>query len=325
MATALKLAIIIPCHNEEEVLPETIRRITLLLDRLFSTGKVSRQSMAVFVDDGSTDQTWDVISHASEHSCIGGIKLSRNRGHQNALLAGLFTVEGDALISIDADLQDDESAIEMMIDKYNAGAEIIYGVRRRRETDTGFKRFTAHAFYRLLTLLGADSVYNHADYRFMSRRAVECLKQFSEVNLFLRGIVPLIGFRSDTVYYDRMNRVAGTTKYSITKMVALALDAITSLSTVPLRLVTFLGFFVFLISMFVTVWALGVRLLTDYAIPGWTSTVLPMYVLGGLQILCLGVIGEYLGKVYAETKSRPRFFIEDTIGAVANRPSHCPN
>jgi polyisoprenyl-phosphate glycosyltransferase len=312
-----RLAIIIPCRNEDEVLPETIRRISAVVDRLVDAGKLSHESKIVFVDDGSTDQTWELIRDATEKSSyIGGLKLTRNCGHQNALLAGLFTVEGDALISIDADLQDDESAIEAMVDKHVAGAEIVYGVRQRRKSDSTFKRLTAELFYRLLRLLGNETVHNHADYRLMSRPAVECLRQFSEVNLFLRGIVPLIGFQSDTVYYDRTRRLSGTSKYSLAKMVALALDGITSFSTAPLRFVSFLGFIVFLASVMVTAWALWARLFTNYAVPGWTSTVLPMYVLGGLQILCLGVIGEYLGKVYAETKSRPRFFVEKAIGSI---------
>jgi glycosyltransferase involved in cell wall biosynthesis len=317
MATTLKLAIIIPCRNEEEVLPETMRRVISLVDRLGSDSKINPESKIVFVDDGSTDQTWGVISGAAEKcNNIGGIKLTRNYGHQNALLAGLFTVDADAYVTIDADLQDDESAIELMVDKYRAGVEIVYGVRRKRKTDSAFKRWTAESFYKLLKLFRGEAIYNHADYRLMSCRAVECLKQFSEVNLFLRGIVPIIGFKSDVVYYDRAKRYAGVTKYSLAKMVGLALDGITSFSVVPLRFVTFLGFAIFLASIAVALWALGVRLFTNYAIPGWASTVLPMYVLGGVQILCLGVIGEYLGKIYVETKSRPRFFVEGTIGSV---------
>jgi len=315
MAMAAKLAIIVPCYNEEEVLTETIPRITAVLHRLITAGKASADSHIVFVDDGSTDRTWQLISRATTCNPIGGIRLSRNYGHQNALLAGLFTVNADALISIDADLQDDESAIETMVEKFNAGAEIVYGVRKRRQTDSVFKRFTAETFYKLFRFLGGETVYNHADYRLMSRRAIECLRQFPEVNLFLRGIVPIIGFRSDVVFYDRQRRALGKSKYSVPKMVGLALDGITSFSTVPLRFVTFVGFVTFVASICVTAWALSVKLFTHYAIPGWTSTVLPMYVLGGAQILCLGIIGEYLGKIYAETKSRPRFFVQETIGS----------
>lgn len=315
--TAMKLGIVVPCYNEEEVLPETSRRIVALIGRLVSLGKVSDDSKIFFVDDGSKDATWALIEQfASENHHIAGIKLSRNRGHQNALIAGLFTADGDALVSIDADLQDDVNAIEEMIDMFHAGAEIVYGVRRRRNTDTAFKKLTAECFYKLISALGAESVYNHADYRLMSRRAIECLKQYAEVNLFLRGIVPLIGFKSAIVYYDRIDRFAGKSKYPLNKMIALALEAITSFSVVPLRLITLAGFIIFVGSMLVTLWALWVRLFTDKAVPGWTSIVLPMYFLGGIQIFCIGMLGEYLGKTYAEVKSRPRFFIE----TIAPRP-----
>jgi glycosyltransferase involved in cell wall biosynthesis len=321
MSIAMKLGIVIPCYNEEEVLPETYRRMTTLVHRLAELGKISPDSRIFFVDDGSTDRTWALIQKlAAESPVVAGIKLSRNRGHQNALIAGLFNADGDALISIDADLQDDIAAIEEMVDRFIDGAEIVYGVRKQRATDTALKRFTAEGFYKLLSALGADSVYNHADYRLTSRRAVECLKQFPEVNLYLRGIVPLLGFRSEVIYYNRSSRFAGESKYPPRKMIALALDAITSFSVVPLRLITFTGFFIFLVSMVVTLWALWVRLFTHNAVPGWTSIVLPMYFLGGIQIFCIGMLGEYLGKTYAEVKSRPRFFIE----AVTPRPSLGP-
>ena len=314
VGVAMKLGIVIPCYNEEEVLPETSRRMTALIDRLAASGKITRESKIYFVDDGSKDGTWELIEQLiSENPYVAGIKLSRNRGHQNALIAGLFTAEGDALVSIDADLQDDINAIETMVDRFLAGADVVYGVRKRRETDTAFKRLTAESFYKLIAALGAESVYNHADYRLMSRRSVECLKQYAEVNLFLRGIVPLIGFPSEIVYYDRTNRFAGESKYPLKKMIALALDAITSFSVVPLRLITLAGFVIFLGSMLVTLWALWVRLFTDEAVPGWTSVVLPMYFLGGIQIFCTGMLGEYLGKTYAEVKSRPRYVIERVI------------
>lgn len=314
MGAAMKLGIVIPCYNEEEVLPETIRQVTGLIGRLVSTGKISVDSKIFFVDDGSKDRTWAMIEHhAAQSRHIAGIKLSRNRGHQNALIAGLFTADGDVLISVDADLQDDINSIEQMVDRFHAGADIVYGVRRRRETDTAFKRLAAEGFYKLIAALGAESVYNHADYRLMSRRAVECLKQYAEVNLFLRGIVPLIGFKSEIVYYDRTSRFAGESKYPLTKMIALALDAITSFSVAPLRVITLAGFLIFLGSMLVTLWALWVRFFTSDAVPGWTSVVLPMYFLGGIQIFCIGMLGEYLGKIYAEVKSRPRFFIEKTV------------
>lgn len=323
----MKLGIVIPCYNEEEVLPETSRRLLSLVDRLVSVGKIDADSKIFFVDDGSTDRTWALIDElAATSRRIAGIKLSRNRGHQNALIAGLFTAQGDALVSIDADLQDDIDAIEEMVDRLRSGAEIVYGVRKRRETDTAFKRITAGVFYRLMTLLGAESVHNHADYRLMSRRAIECLRQFEEVNLFLRGIVPLIGFRSEIVYYRRTRRFAGESKYPMRRMIALALDAITSFSVVPLRMITFAGFIIFLGSMLVTLWVLWVRFFTDAAVPGWTSVVLPMYFLGGIQIFCIGMLGEYLGKTYAEVKSRPRYFIEKTVsvGAIERLPAESP-
>jgi len=313
-----KLGIVIPCYNEQEVLPETAKRVEALLGRLVAAEKISGDSAIWFVDDGSTDGTWPMICGlAQESKRFFGVKLSRNRGHQNALIAGLFIAEGDALISIDADLQDDINAIEEMVEKYLAGAEIVYGVRRRRETDSAFKRFTAQTFYKLIAALGAESVYNHADYRLMSRRAVECLEQYSEVNLFLRGIVPLMGFRSEMVYYDRTNRFAGESKYPLNRMLALALDAITSFSVVPLRIITIIGFLIALGSFLLVIWTLWVRLFTDDAVPGWASVVLPMYLLGGIQIFCLGMLGEYLGKTYIEVKSRPRFFIEKTVSSLA--------
>lgn len=312
----MKLGIVIPCYNEEEVLPETCRRIIALIDRLVAVGKIADDSQVFFVDDGSKDRTWALIEAlASSSRRVVGIKLSRNRGHQNALIAGLFNAEGDALVSVDADLQDDLDAIEKMIERFRAGVEIVYGVRKRRETDTAFKRATAEGFYRLIAALGAESVHNHADYRLMSRRAVECLKQYAEVNLFLRGIVPLIGFKSEVVYYDRVSRFAGESKYPLKKMVSLALDAITSFSVVPLRLITLAGSIIFVVSMMITLWALWVRLFTTAAVPGWTSVVLPMYFLGGIQILCIGILGEYLGKTYVEVKARPRYFIEATVSA----------
>lgn len=307
----MKLAIVMPCYNEQGVLPETNRRISFLLRRLMDAAKISADSQVYFVDDGSTDRTWDLIeTMIAADTHVVGVKLSRNRGHQNALLAGLFTADGDAIVSIDADLQDDLDAIEEMLDRFKAGDEIVYGVRRRRSTDTFFKRAMAQTFYRVLSLLGVDSVYNHADYRLMSRRAVECLKTFREVNLYLRGIIPLLGFRSSVVYYDRTFRFAGVSKYPLRKVIALALNAITSFSVVPLRLITLAGFSIFACSMAVTVWALWAKFVTKSALPGWTSIVLPMYFLGGVQIFCIGMLGEYLGKIYSEVKARPRFFIE---------------
>ena len=314
MSAGNRLGIVIPCYNEEDVLPETARRMTELLERLVSKGTISSDSKIVFVDDGSSDRTWALIEQlALKNVHVSGIKLSRNRGHQNALIAGLSTAEGDALVSIDADLQDDANAIEAMVDEFLAGADVVYGVRKQRTTDTLFKRLSAQMFYRLLRWLGAHSLYNHADYRLLSRRALEALEQYREVNLYLRGIIPLIGFKSAIVYYDRADRFAGESKYPLPKMIGLALDAITSFSVVPLRMITFTGFVVFLGSIGVTLWVLWTRFFTDRAVPGWTSIVLPMYFLGGVQIFCIGMLGEYLGKTYAEVKARPRYVIEKVL------------
>jgi glycosyltransferase involved in cell wall biosynthesis len=315
MNTAPIIAIVIPCYNEEEVLPETCRRIGALMEELVEHGKISPASTVYFIDDGSRDSTWQLIEEfAARKWRIAGIKLSRNCGHQNALLAGLFTAQGDAVVSIDADLQDDIEVIRDMVDRFNTGAEIVYGVRQQRHTDSPFKRVTAETFYRLMTMLGAESIRNHADYRLMSHRAIESLKQYGEVNLYLRGIVPLLGFRSETVYYDRARRFAGESKYPLRKMLTLAWNAITSFSIVPLRLITITGFAVFLGAILVSLWVLWVRLFTDTAVPGWTSVVLPTYLLGGVQIFCTGIIGEYLGKIYVEVKRRPRFLIEKMTG-----------
>ena len=314
MEAPASLSIVIPCFNEEQVLPETISRVSALLDRLISARRIAENSMVYFIDDGSRDKTWSMIeSLAAQNGRVGGIKLSRNQGHQNALIAGLFTVPGDAVVSIDADLQDDVNAVVAMVEKFSAGAEIVYGVRMRRDADSVFKRLTAERFYRLLTWLGVEAVHNHADYRLMSRRAIECLKQYREVNLYLRGIVPMLGFKSDIVYYDRSSRFAGESKYTLRKMISLALNAITSFSVVPLRLIALLGFVVLLGSMLVSFWILWVKFVNQNAVPGWASVLLPTYFLGGIQLFCIGILGEYLGKVYLEIKSRPRFFIETVI------------
>ena len=309
-----RLGIVVPCFNEEEVLPETARRLTQLLQEMMAGGQVAAGSQVVFVDDGSSDRTWLMIEEmAAADARIGGIKLSRNRGHQNALLAGIYTCEADVLLSVDADLQDDIRVIPEMILAYDRGAQIVYGVRNDRSSDGFFKRASAQGFYRLINALGAESIYNHADFRLMSRRAVEALKTFREVNLFLRGMVPLIGFKSAIVYYTRGERFAGESKYPLRKMIALALDAVTSFSVAPLRFITGIGFLVFLLSIAMGLWTLWVKLFTDHAVPGWTSTLLPIYFLGGIQILCVGIIGEYLGKVYQETKGRPRYIIEKHV------------
>lgn len=311
----VQLSVVVPCYNEQEVIRETASRLVTLLSRLIAAGKILETSLVHFVDDGSRDDTWAIIGELSRaNPAIVGIKLSRNRGHQNALLAGLFTATGDALVSIDADLQDDINVIEKMVDDYRAGAEVVYGVRRLREHDTWFKRFTALSFYRVMRMMGTDAVNNHADYRLLSRRAVEALKEFREVNLFLRGIVPLIGFRSSLIYYDRTERFAGESKYPLRKMIEFALDAITSFSTVPLRMITATGIGVFLLTIAISIWVLWVRFTENTAVPGWASTLLPLLFLSGVQLLCLGVMGEYLGKIYIESKARPRYFIETIVG-----------
>lgn len=307
----MELCIVVPCYNEEEVLSESAKQMSAKLEQLITENKISKNSKVVFVDDGSKDRTWEIIEQLSAQSeLIEGLKLARNRGHQNALLAGLLTVKGDALISIDADLQDDLNAIDAMVDAYLDGADVVYGVRNCRETDTWFKRTTAQFFYSLMSKLGVDSVYNHADYRLMSRRAIEGLKEFEEVNLFLRGLVPLIGYKSTTVEYKRNERFAGESKYPLKKMLSFALDGITSFSIAPLRLISTIGFITFFISLLLAGWAITVKVFFDSAVPGWTSTVLPLTILAGIQILCTGVIGEYLGKIYNEVKKRPRFIIE---------------
>ena len=308
------LTIVIPCYNETEVLPETNRRMTELLARLVAAQKISDSSQVMYVDDGSKDNTWELIkSFGGESPRVTGIKLSANRGHQTALMAGLFAANGDVVISVDADLQDDLAAIEQMLDAHHAGNEIVLGVRKQRTVDTAFKRTSAQSYYRLLSLLGVKVVYNHADYRLLGRRALEALKQYSEVNLFLRGIVPLLGFKTTTVFYDRAERFAGESKYPLRKMLMLALDGITSFTAFPLRLISMLGLAVSLVSAVMIGWVLWVKLFTSDALPGWASSVIPIYFMGGIQLLSIGVLGEYVAKIYFETKRRPRYFIEETV------------
>ena len=315
----MRLSVVIPCYNEQEVLPETIKRLTALLNQMISESTISHESEIVFVDDGSSDETWPIIrSHAEKSPLVTGIKLSKNRGHQTALIAGLLAASGEAIISVDADLQDDLSAINKMLGAHRNGADIVYGVRKSRETDTFFKRFSAEGYYRLLALMGVDVVFNHADYRLLSRRAVDSLSQFGESNLFLRGIVPQLGYPTSTVYYDRAERFAGESKYPLHKMLAFAWQGITSFSAAPLRAITGIGVIVSLGSFLVAAWALWVRFFTDASVPGWTSTVVPMYFLGGVQLLCIGIIGEYMAKIYIETKKRPLFFIEETVGKTSD-------
>ena len=309
------LYIVVPCYNEEEVLPETARRLGDKLRALMAAGKIGPRSRALFVNDGSKDRTWEVVTKLHrEDPLLCGVDLSRNRGHQNALLAGLMTAKdkADMVISMDADLQDDVDAADAMVDKYLAGADIVYGVRSSRKTDTFFKRTTAEAFYRLMDLLGAETVFNHADYRLMSKRALEGLSQFKEVNLFLRGIVPMIGYPCDTVEYQRGERFAGQSKYPLKKMVAFALEGVTSLSVKPLRMITGLGFLVFLASLVMIAYNV-VRWVTGNTVAGWASLACSVWFIGGLILLSLGVIGEYLGKLYLESKGRPRYLIGQVL------------
>jgi glycosyltransferase involved in cell wall biosynthesis len=312
--TPVRLTIVSPCFNEEAVLPETTRRLLGLLDRLTVQNVITADSGITFVDDGSHDATWALIeaAHAGD-SRVSGLMLSINRGHQNALLAGLLNTPGDVLISLDVDLQDDIEAIPRMLEAHARGAQIVYGVRARRAHDTAFKRGSAHAYYWLLHRLGVKVVPDHADFRLMSRVAIEALAEFGEVNLFLRGLIPLLGFPSETVAYERNARFAGETRYPLSKMIALAANGIFSLSTVPLRLITVMGFVVALGSVIAGFWALGARLLTNTALPGWASTVIPVYFLGSVQLLAIGIIGSYVSRIYAETKRRPRYIIAKSI------------
>jgi glycosyltransferase involved in cell wall biosynthesis len=316
------LGIILPCFNEEEILLKSDRKIGELVERMILNGIISNESIIAFVDDGSSDKTWEIIKSIVDNNDNKiGIKLSRNFGHQSALLGGIAQIykKVDCIITIDADLQDDISVIEDMIMNFNQGFEIVYGVRRKRTTDSYFKRKSAKTFYYLLKILGADIIEDHADFRLASQRVCENLFNFGEVNLFLRGIFPLIGFNNTIVYYDRLERTDGTTKYPFTKMLAFALEGITSFSIKPLRIVSLIGISIFIISCFLAFYSI-ISYLYLGTVPGWTSIALPVYFLGGIQILCIGIIGEYLGKVYQEVKSRPRFIIESVISR-QNKPS----
>lgn len=309
------LAIVVPCYNEEAVLPETARQLGALLDDLLAAGRIAPGPQVHFVDDGSRDATWATIERVNAADRrMRGIKLSRNRGHQNALMAGLSTVGGDVVVSIDADLQDDPRVIGDMVDAYRGGADVVLGVRNDRGTDTAFKRLTGQGFYKLMSALGVEIVFDHADFRLLSRRALTALAGFTESNLFLRALIPQLGFTVATVPYRRAERFAGESKYPLGKMLAFALDGITSFSTRPLRLITLIGFVVSTISFGLGLWALALKLFTDSTIPGWASTTVPIYLICGVQLLCLGIIGEYIGKIYFETKRRPRFTIETALG-----------
>lgn len=306
------LYLVIPCYNEEEVINETAKRLKDKITSLIERSKISKDSKIVFINDGSSDSTWKIIQKLHEDNKIfSGINLSKNRGHQNALLAGLMTVKDfcDFSISLDADLQDDINAIDEMVDKFYSGYDIVYGVRSSRNKDTFFKKFTAETFYKLMNLLGAKTVFNHADYRLLSKRALIGLSEFKEVNLFLRGIVPLIGYSSTTVSYERAERFAGESKYPLLKMISFAFEGITSLSIQLIRLITFTGFLMIMISIIVSIYSLYNYFFGDVS-PGWASIIISLWFIGGLLMMSLGIVGEYIGKIYLETKSRPRFIID---------------
>ena len=315
MKTVPTLYLVIPCYNEEEVLNETTRQLKEKMETLIKNKKISSKSKVMYVNDGSKDKTWELIKDINKkEKLFTGISLSRNRGHQNALLGGLMTAKNyaDIIISMDADLQDDINAIDEMIDKYNAGNDIVYGVRSARKTDTWFKRTTAEGFYKFMNMLGVDVVYNHADYRLTSKRVLEELSNFREVNLFLRGMFPLVGFKSDKVYYERKERFAGESKYPLKKMLNFAWDGITSFSVKPLRMICNVGFLVLFISICIMLYALIQKIIGN-TVSGWTFLTISIWFIGGLQMISIGIIGEYIGKVYNETKQRPRYIISENL------------
>ena len=303
---------VIPCYNEEEVLAETTTRLTEKMVQMYRDGLADEKSRILYVDDGSKDKTWELITKFHEENpLVEGLKLARNRGHQNALLAGLMTAKDkcNCAISLDADLQDDTDVLDEFVKKYMEGCDVVYGVRNKRETDTFFKKTTALGFYKFMKVLGVDIVYNHADYRLMSKRALEGLAEYKEVNLFLRGIVPLIGYRHDYVYYDRHERFAGESKYPLKKMIAFAVDGITSFSVKPLRLISSFGIIIALLSVFGLLYALISHIL-GVTVPGWTAIVCSIWLLGGIQLFCVGIVGVYVGKIYNEVKQRPRYRVD---------------
>lgn len=307
------LYIVIPCYNEEKVLPITSGQFRAKICKLIELGKIAEESRILFVNDGSKDKTWEIIlGLAREDKYFCGISQSRNRGHQNAVLAGLMEVKNkcDITISIDCDGQDDINAMDQMIDEYMNGYEIVYGVRSSRETDTAFKRITAQGFYKFLNIMGVEVVYNHADYRLLSARVLEEFADFKEVNLFLRGMIPLVGFKSTSVYYERHKRLAGESHYPLKKMLELAFDGVTSLSVKPIRMITMLGFLIAIISFIAVIWVI-VTVIQGDAVPGWASMMCIICFLSSIQLISLGVIGEYIGKIYMEVKARPRYIISE--------------
>lgn len=308
-----KLVVIMPCYNEEEMLPISIKKISALMNEMITTKLISDTSQVCFVNDGSHDKTWDIIAKiASKNKMFSGINLSRNFGHQSALLAGLYNTQADMYVTIDADLQDDPEAIKKMVSKYNEGFDVVYGVRDKRKTDTFFKKWTALSFYKLMSLLGVNIVYNHADFRLMSKRAVETMKSFGEHNLFLRAVVPLIGYKSCSVYYDRATRVAGESKYPLKKMLAFALNGISSFSIIPLRLVTLMGLITCILSGLLLLYTFY-RYLQGGVIVGWTSLITAITFFSGVILLSLGIIGEYIGRIFTEVKARPLYIIDEKL------------
>ena len=310
-----RLYMVIPCYNEEEVLDETTKRLTLRFDELIARDKIAGDSKILYVNDGSKDQTWPIIARLhEENKYVSGLNLSRNRGHQNAVLAGLMYAKdhADMVISMDADLQDDIMAIDEMVDKFHEGFDVVYGVRNSRKKDTWFKKTTAEGFYKFMKWMGVDIVFNHADFRLMSKRVLEQLEHYKEVNLFLRGIVPLIGYPSTEVYYERNERFAGESKYPLKKMLAFAFDGITSFSVKPIRMICAFGLLVFLISIAMLIYSIVIHYIGK-TVPGWSSLIVSIWALGGLQLLAIGIVGEYIGKVYLEVKERPRFCIQDIL------------
>lgn len=310
------LYMVVPCYNEQEVLRETAEQLKIKYTSLISTGLISPESRIVFVNDGSSDQTWGIIRelHSSEPTLFSGIDLAHNSGHQNAVLAGLMTVKDicDMCITMDADLQDDIDTIDEMVKKYYEGNQVVYGVRSARDTDTFFKKFTAEGFYKFMKVMGADVVYNHADFRLMSKRVLQELSGFKEINLFLRGMVPLIGFQSCKVYYERHERAAGESKYPLKRMLSFAINGITSFSTKPLKLITVMGFIMSVASILAFIWVF-ISKIGGFSEHGWSSTMCSIWLIGGLQLFCLGIIGEYIGKIYAEVKQRPRYIIAEFL------------
>jgi glycosyltransferase involved in cell wall biosynthesis len=325
MSDRIQVTVVVPCFNEKQIIEQSARRLLAYLEGLEKSGKISANSSILFVNDGSTDGTWEILERlCGETQAFTAISLSRNFGHQAALLAGLYTAPGDAVVSIDADLQDEVSVMGAMLERFGEGSEVVYGVRRERKSDNVFKRWTALGFYRLMKLLGTRTVYNHADYRLLSRRAIETLRDYREVNLFLRGIVTLIGFRSAVVEYDR-GKLAGESKYPLRKMVALSISAVTSFSNVPLRLITLVAWAGMCVLAGMGGWVLWIRAFTNEGVPGWASIMLPVLFIGFLNLLAMGILGEYIARIFDEVKGRPRYVIADgrnvTMGAEGGWPA----